>query len=149
VSPFAKLLVLLSPIEADHTAAIYKLAPIHVVDGGWLGEAEEQFRNLRTPVSDLLHRRLRPVVAPLVPDEETYDGTFDDVEYLVGLAVIFTTDNWGPTGRFTWRRRYAERGARDGIVASQGPALVDAGMFGGSAERLATTHEAYEALLGT
>ena len=83
----------------------------------------------------------------LIGDDERYDGLFDDAEYLQGLAAADYTD-WGPNGRFAWRRKYAERGARDRIVQQHGPDLLAAGMFGGSGERLELAHQKYEDFLG-
>ena len=110
-------------------------------------KATEEFSQRWTPVSDLLHVRLRPLTTPYVSDEDRFDTLFDDLEYLIGVVCFDQTD-WGPIGRFLWRRRrHPGPGQGDAIVTSAGLELVAAGAFRGDPDRLQRAHEGYEKLL--
>jgi hypothetical protein len=122
----------------------YMLATGQVLESELLKHTDEFLRH-HTPCSDLLHSRLRPAIAPLIPSQADYDDAFDDVEYTLGLAVWHETDGWAPVGRFQWRRREMNRrGPRDAVVERIGVALVEEGMFAGSMDRLDEVHRGYE-----
>jgi hypothetical protein len=123
--------------------------PSHVVHPDTRKKTDEFLRH-HTPVSDLLHSRLRPTLAPLVPTEDDWDGLFDDFEYLLGTAICHHLEtSWGPIGRFGWRRRYESRGARDAILTDAAEELLDAGMFNGSKADLDATHQRSNVFLAT
>lgn len=111
-------------------------------------KTSEEFARHHTPASDLLHSRLKQIIAPMIPREADYDGVFDDVEYILGVAFWDATNRWAPVGRFRWRREdYRGRGARDGSLQRYRSELVAAGLFSGSEVRLVEVHAAYEQFL--
>jgi hypothetical protein len=63
-----------------------------------------------TPISERLSGTLRPLLAPYLERNKTYEDTFDKFEYLAGLVEFRRTrendQGWGPSGpigRFVWR----------------------------------------------
>lgn len=95
-----------------------------------------------TPYSDVLHSAMEPVVRPYVSDQVRYDQVFDRFEYLQFLVHADARREsgqsvWGPSGRFRWSNtetctRIAAEIETEG---EQWPPL-QAGLFGGSLERL-------------
>jgi hypothetical protein len=103
----------------------------------------------RTPMSDFLHDRLRPLFRDLVPDDEEYSRLFDRLEVFLSLLADdqraqfegkFVYINGPIYGRYTWRRDFGRATPNDAI-ASELEAERDAwpplraGLFGGSVER--------------
>lgn len=109
--------------------------------------AMDEFARHHTPASDRLHARLRPHLAPFLPNEDEYDSCFDNLEYLLGLAVFAASQRWGPVGRFWWRRRWSEVGRYDEVLQLHEEELLEAGMFEGSADTLAEVRNGYDDML--
>jgi SIR2-like domain len=106
---------------------------------------------LYTPASDLLHDRLRPTLAELIPDDAEYTNCFDRLEVL--LAVIArdaeeqlrsSQGTWidGPWfGSFTWRDRTTISSSPESLFREYTDAAdqwepLKQGMFGGSTNRV-------------
>ncbi len=63
------------------------------------------FERRHTPISDYLFALLREPFSTVLPDDDDYSSTFDDLEYLLGLVYAdWRGDGIGPIGRFAWRR---------------------------------------------
>jgi hypothetical protein len=98
-----------------------------------------------TPVSDHLVEVLRPWLAALEPDQESYERAFDRFEYLFGLITYDISrqerlGGWGAVGRFSWRGQYGNGievpiGAEIEALGNQWP-LLRAGLFGRDLGRL-------------
>ncbi len=118
--------------------------------------------NRHTPVSDMLHDRLRESLRQLIPDDDDYSDAFDRFEILLGLIqtdlVLTSVDSEGrrigpylpgaQPGRFTWRDRHSapseyveirEYERLKALGASWPP--LSGGLFGGSAERAQAAFE--------
>lgn len=109
-----------------------------------------------TPISDYLHRRLRPAFRVLVPDDEDYTEMFDGLEVFLGLlatdAKLQRTEG-GPFlpvwfGAFTWRNRHVEddqfierRVEKQFNADPSGWPPIRAGFFGRDADRAAAAFE--------
>lgn len=110
-----------------------------------------------TPVSDALHAVLRPAMRDLIPDNLEYTELFDRTEVLLGL---FTMDlrlsrGGGPPyipppslGSFSWRNRHSMEGfellvQRECEQAGESWGPLQAGLFGGSAERAQAAFAAF------
>lgn len=111
-----------------------------------------------TPVSDHVFQVLREPLRYVLPADEDYQQCFDRFEYLYGLIYVDVAGDrgdriWGPVGRFKWRGDDGEgiwHTIDEEIVASGGGWLpLQAGLFGGSLERLRDTKAAYDEFLGT
>lgn len=92
------------------------------------------------PLSDRLAADLRPLVTDLVPDDAAFDRLFDRFEYLLGLVYLdVTKTSWGPSGRFA-ADQYGTGIDQliDAEITEAGGswAPLEAGLFGGSSERL-------------
>jgi hypothetical protein len=114
-------------------------------------------RKRSTPVSDYLHRRLRPYFIPLIASDERYETTFDRLEVLLPVLALDARAEAGGSGRymggawfgrFTWRNRHVEppieKEMSDKMQAegdSWPPLLV--GLFGGEQARAASAFEAF------
>jgi hypothetical protein len=113
------------------------------------------------PVSEHLHETLREPLRQYLPDDEDYDDCFDRFEYLLALVYADLEDKrgdeyfagpglWGPIGRFGYRLRYAEhRGALQSLEEEAGRdrdgwALLRAGLFDGSFERLQAVMQGFD-----
>ena len=130
-----------------------------VVTDGVVDELLSGRRGKRhTPISDLLHDRLRPRLQELIPDDEDYTATFDRLEVLLPLLAadieaqnlpggVYIDGPW--FGSFTWRDRYHRDSIESRIAAeftgqqADWPPLV-AGLLGGSTER---TEAAFEVIV--
>ena len=105
-----------------------------------------------TPVSDHLAEVLGQWLVDLEPDNRVFERAFDRFELLLGLVFYDLASQrdrggWAPVGRFCWRNRYdgtiwddLAKEIRDG--GERWP-LLEAGLFGGSADRLAASLKAY------
>lgn len=146
--PFARALAEVVVNEDGHLAlpVTYYLAPSAVLDHGMLDDAEE-FKRRFTPSSDRVHARLRSHLEGIIPNADEYDGFFDDLEYLIGLAVFEFRNDWGPIGRFGWRRRYPARGPRDRIIQDHADEIFASGLFSASSDRFAQAKTAYDAFI--
>lgn len=107
-----------------------------------------------TPMSDWLHDRLAPVLAPLFSTEAVYSNAFDRFEYLV--ALVFGDQRrkpsllgfWAPVGRLAWRLHRGtddvpvldDIGAEIARDGSQWP-LLQRGLFDGSPDTLNSVRE--------
>ena len=108
------------------------------------------------PRSKHIHRELRPMFADLIPSDDDYDDVFDRFEYLVSLVETDLDAQSGsgyPMHRwfdrrargFTWRRSgMAERMRKEIDQAEQEWPPLQAGLFGGSVERLLEAKEAVD-----
>ncbi|MEX2255040.1 MAG: hypothetical protein WEC34_06355 [Acidimicrobiia bacterium] len=147
VDPIAEVFarITLQDLGEPRVSIAYELAPSNVLDYDAL-RATDEFARRKTPASDLLSVAVREHVAPYIPNQETYDELFDDLEYLHGIATFDDTNGrWGHAGQFGWRHKYQFGDTRpDRIVAQHGRELVDAGMFQGSTERLEEMHAGYD-----
>ncbi len=106
-----------------------------------------------TPLSLYIERTLRPQFADLIPDEHDYTEAFDRYEYLASLVHADLYDSvFFAGGSFEWRRElYGHRWLPEIVgheIDESGDdwAPLNAGLFGGSLERLRevreTVHEA-------
>jgi hypothetical protein len=112
-----------------------------------------------TPISDALHRLLRPLLIDLVPDDDDYADLFDETEILLGVLANdaklqakargrYLHGAW--FGRFTWRDSYLQSSPykvlQEQLVAegSAWPPL-SAGLFGGSLDRATAAFEEFSA----
>lgn len=108
-----------------------------------------------TPVSDLLHGRLRPYFADLIPDDHDYGATFDRVEVLLGALArdqelvppedSYVRGAW--FGRFTWHHKgrisLQARTLAEATVAGAAWPPVQAGLFGGASARAEAALESF------
>jgi hypothetical protein len=106
-----------------------------------------------TPVSDYLHRVLRPILLELVPDDADYDTLFDRLEYLMsytGFGSPGKQKGFVRYGRFYWRgSRMNDNPAVqqiDAAIAKKGAdwLLLKKGVFGGKEEQLAKAITAHK-----
>lgn len=108
----------------------------------------------RTPASDHVFALLRDDFRELLPDDEEYSAVFDRFEYLVSLVNIDLRNKlgnilWAPTGRFwfhsTWEPQSAviDRIDKEAAAAGVNWPPLQAGLFGGSQERLKEVTTAY------
>lgn len=128
----------------------------------------DEFRQLLTykerayvPVSEHLHETLRESLRQYLPDDESYDGCFDQFEYLLALVYADLEDKrgdeyfagpglWGPIGRFGYRLRYVEhRGALQRLEEEaerdrDGWAPLRVGLFDGSFERFQAVMQGFD-----
>src|SRR5207247_6581484 len=98
--------------------------------------------------SEVLYRRLRPVLMELLPDDRGYEGCFDVFEYLCALVFIDMQRSrpdpvgWYPPGRFFWRWSVVDKlNEESGEAGPEWPPL-QAGLLGGSLKRLKAAQEA-------
>jgi hypothetical protein len=98
----------------------------------------------KTPISDHLHERLREPARGVLPADDEYDDLFDQLEYLLGLALMVAYGRgFAPAGRFAWRH-HPGHAEPDQAVAAHREQLLAAGLFEGSAEALDTAKAAYD-----
>ena len=107
-----------------------------------------ELENRKTPISDRLLELLRPVISDFVPNDEEYQESFDEFEYLMGLVhAAGEGRGWGPLGRAVWR--WVERDDRPGTFVDRHiDQLIKAGVFK-SSEHLAKARQAYDDALRT
>lgn len=109
---------------------------------------------LYTPISDLLHIRLRPFFVREIRSQERYDQFFDEGSIVLDALAVDERQAKAPGtfrhsypgfGRYTYRYRWEEQPpeARITTDTARVEALLRAGLFGGSEERL---HTAFGAL---
>ncbi len=143
------------PFEQAELAANFlalETAGVEVTD-----EVAQQLKSGRkgkrhTPVTDMLHDLLRPILEPLIPDETTYTETFDELDVLLAVLAEDQKTQLSGTGpyvdgawfgSFTWRDRYFNSVPIERRMAQQLDALgstapmLEAGLFGASPERAA------------
>ena len=89
----------------------------------------------KAPLSQYLHRLLRPVFIDLIPDDHEYTGAFARFEYLASLAH---QDLFGfcSMGSFIWQERLGRTVATEIDEAGEKWPLLQTGLFDGSIERL-------------
>ena len=115
------------------------------------------YLNHRTPASDYLADLLHPLMQTNLPLKYRYDECFDRFEYLMALVFAdlrekFSSDTWGPIGRFGWRYRYGSDGILQ-VVADEVSkfgadwAPLKAGLFDGSLDRLNAVKSAFDGLV--
>ena len=94
VRPLARALVEVEvpQLSGDPMPLIYGLTGQPTLDWDALQATEEFFRR-KTPVSDLLHVRLRPLTTPYVSDEDRFDTLFDDLEWPPMNPVLRSHDD--------------------------------------------------------
>ena len=134
-------------------AAAVALDPTSVLDPD-VAQSLDGYERRYTPISDLLHERIRAVTSGDIPDDPEFDRIFDQFEMMFGLVYLDASDDsWAPLGRFVWRRRHypsgdpLERMALEAEKqgASWGP--LRAGLFDGSPDRFAAILGSYRALI--
>lgn len=132
---------------SDSTPIAYALAPHQVLDFDTL-RATEELKRRKTPASDRLHEVLRPALESIIPAQERYDDLFDDLEYLLGIAMMLATDGrWGQIGRFGWRRAgLSGRGRFDGVLDRHRTEILQ-GLFDRDADRLTDLRSKYSDLI--
>lgn len=144
--------------EAPHQTDTSKKAPavLELYPGAALPEELLKLVNEtgRTPASDHVFALLRDDFRELLPDDNEYSAAFDRLEYLISLVNIDLKDKrgnivWAPTGRFwfhsSWEPQSDVIDSVDKEAAAAGvnwPPL-QAGLFGGSQERLKEVASAY------
>lgn len=110
-----------------------------------------------TPVSDLLHLRLRERLRAVIPDDDEYTETFDELEVLLGAIALDIQMHaakgqahvYGPAfGAFTWRDRYSDPNLEARLLLQSQAAKeswppVEAGLFGGSSRRAISALEKF------
>jgi hypothetical protein len=57
----------------------------------------------RTPRSDYVRETVREAIADVVPDEGTFDNSFDYFEFLLSVVATKQSGYPGPIGRWVWR----------------------------------------------
>jgi hypothetical protein len=113
-----------------------------------------------SPLSYQMHEVLRQPLSLLIADDVTYDRAFDRFEYLQALLHVDaeleggkTTVSWAPIGRFLyesrWRPNYNVVAVVDHEVNRDQGAWppLQAGLFGGSLDRLRAAQEILVALM--
>jgi TIR domain len=121
-------------------------------DGSTLDDSEvESLRSGKkgkryTPISDFLHARLRPLLLPVIPDDEEFTDTFDTLEVTLGVVAEDLALQAKAAGRFAyggsigsynWRRRHGQHSFSAEVWQRVGGALLDAGFFGSDSVRQA------------
>lgn len=102
--------------------------------------------NTYTPPSNHLYDVFRPILSAYIPEEATYEATFDTFEYILSLQHFHVTDHSRYLlGRFVWRynrhncdqpKEAPYRFIDDGITHGDDWGLLKAGFFDGSAGQL-------------
>jgi hypothetical protein len=111
-----------------------------------------------TPLNNLVFEFVRDLVRDVFRDDERYEQAFDKYEYLAALihhdfemeADPESGPRWSPIGRFAWRNRRfrlpiimeAVQRELEKKGADWGP--IQAGLFGGSADRASNVKRAYD-----
>ena len=105
------------------------------------------------PRSEHLRARQQPLLEDLLFLGRTYDRHFDRFEIFLVLTYADATElNWGPPGRFAWKRRstsmspYVELMEEAKRMGDNWPP-VRTGLFKGSTKRFLDTAEGYKQLL--
>ncbi|MEI7770246.1 MAG: SIR2 family protein [Chloroflexales bacterium] len=142
--------------EAPLAMALY---PMKVFSDG-VGKRLPKMERHYTPVSDWLFTVLRASLASYITDDHTYTCLFDRFEYLLALVYADIEEQaehrqhyWGPVGSFAWRDRhqpqYGIAIAVQKELEAQGAEwpLLQAGLFGGSLERLQAVKIGFDALI--
>lgn len=137
----------------DQTPMAASLHPWRTFEQDTGQALHESNQRLYTPVSDHLHESLRDPLRQVVPSDEQYTAAFDRFEFLLGMIVADLKEHAGegvyiptpPIGSYAWRYKHARgKGPREWVGAEletdNWPA-VEAGMFGGSAERARTAFD--------
>ena len=123
---------------------------------------------LYVPLSERLYKNLRQPMQALVRDDSRYDEIFDRFEFLMATVHADLADRayieqhgqpkssgrrfWGPVGRFGYRGRYSNGSVVTTMLkeaeraGNQWPPL-QAGLFGGSAERFVEVSEGIAELI--
>jgi hypothetical protein len=134
-------------------AAAVALDPSSVLDPD-VAQTLDGYERRYTPVSDLLHERIRNVISGDIPEDPEYDRIFDQFEMMLGLIYLDASDDsWAPLGRFAWRRRYypsgdpLERMALEAEKQGAGWGPLRAGLFDGSPDKFAKILGNYRALI--
>ena len=108
---------------------------------------------LKTPLNDHIFNLLRDPLRGLLPADRDYDSAFDLFEYLMVTSSFAARESagrggWIPPARLLWKQDY---GSGNRVLTRMDPAtgaegraqaLLDAGLFGGSADVWATAHAA-------
>ena len=150
--------ILTTPVHAKPNDSS-ELQPLTVAVVEELTEIEDVFKRLPghdrhyVPRSEHLRARQQPLLEDLLFLGRTYDRHFDRFEIFLALTYADETEqNWGPPGRFAWKRRstpmspYVELMEEAKKMGDNWPP-VRAGLFKGSAERFLETAERYKQLL--
>jgi len=122
---------------------------VHVLDQT-LVQALPGMERRKTPMSQYLEALLREPFRDLLPDDSSYQRTFDRFEYMLAMIYMDQSDNlhWAPAGCFAWRHTFDEDSPAN-LIARELSQLGDrwhplkAGMFNGSLSR---TNEVKSAL---
>lgn len=109
------------------------------------------FENNHTPRSDYIAESLRKPIEDLLFLGTEYERIFDEYEILMALAYVHSSAReWGPIGRFAWRYRYDEESSPMQRLLSEAKkadkewAILQAGLFDGSAEEFFKAYETYK-----
>lgn len=110
-----------------------------------------------TPISDHLYARLRRHLEAHLPDDGRYTDVFDRTEIVLAVLAldqklvfdssdVYVSGAW--FGAFTWRDRYSspsleQRVFADAVVAGESSPLLQAGLFGGSRDRMERAFTAF------
>ena len=146
----------ISVVNMRHMWAPFRLVALAVdvlaLQAGGTFLSKEQIEALQsgtrhrrnTPVSDHLHDRLRPLLAPIIRDDADYDDAFDELEVMFAVIAADMAAQARQHGQylrgpgqaaFTWRRRYEEPAFELQVRARHREALLSAGFFGGDITR--------------
>lgn len=119
------------------------------------------FEGRKTPMSDHLFEVLRNGLIDLIPDDQKYEECFDKFEYYLALLyadyelISGNNEPWAPTGCFQWRYSMCKFSTVDMVRATVADVetqsdkclVLQAGMFGGSVDRLNAAIEAVNAIV--
>ena len=150
--------ILTTPVHAKpHDSS--DLEPLTVAVIKQLTDIEDVFKRLPghdrhyVPRSEHLRERQQPLLEDLLFLGRTYDRYFDRFEIFLALTYADATElNWGPPGRFAWKRRstsmspYVELMEEAKRMGDNWPP-VRAGLFKGSTKRFLEIAEGYKHLL--
>ena len=97
----------------------------------------------KTPVSDHLLDLMRHATSGIVPEADSHEELFDEVEYLMGIAFAsHSREGRSPPTRAVWRYYDADR-FPGSLIRNHADVLLASGVFRGS-DHLAQVCRAYE-----
>lgn len=88
----------------DSKNILLKTNPWDVINSDRLKQMLGQ--NFHTPMSEVLHKFIRPHFKQIIPIDKEFDAIFDYYEFICAIVFVkVNQENWGPVGRFGYRDR--------------------------------------------
>jgi hypothetical protein len=149
-----------APVTRPSGAAEHTQSFVEVL-GDQATELNQYFKSIPgherhfVPLSEYLLKVLQPALEDLVMMGRRYEILFDRFEVVVALEYAsMNGESWVPLGRFGWKHRHGGEQAPLRVVAREAErsgdawAILRAGMFGGSADKLGKAVTAIEEHIG-